>query len=154
MCQLTIWVTNSRLLPPRDSFFPLCSRRGQQRQATYVNDQTTDPYWIDQTFLLDVPVDPSHSIRGYNVCLTMKSKSLVGRDTFLGEAEVPLTSLISEKELNGWFALKPKKHSQQTGVGPESLSFSSLVCGSIKVRIQWIHSMRALVEYIENEGKR
>jgi hypothetical protein len=87
------------------------------------------------------------------VSLKMKSKSLVGRDTFLGEAEVPLTSLISEQELSGWFALKPKKYSQ-TGMGPESLSFSSLVCGSIKVRIQWIHSIRALVEYIENEGKK
>jgi hypothetical protein len=92
-----------------------------------VNDQTTDPYWIDQTFLLDVPVDPSNPIRGYNVSLKMKSKSLVGRDTFLGEAEIPLTSLISEQELSGWFALKPKKYSQ-TGMGPESLSSFLITC--------------------------
>lgn len=128
-------------------------RREQQRQVTYVNDQTVDPYWIDQIFILDVPVDPSASIRGYNVSLKMKSKSLVGRDTFLGEAEIPLTSLISEQELKGWFALKPKKYSQQSGLGTENLSFS-LVCGSIKVRIQWIHSLKTLMEYIENEAKK
>lgn len=121
-------------------------RKDQQRQSTYVNDQTSTPYWIDQIFLFDVPVDPSDPIRGYNISLRMKSRSLVGRDTFLGEADIPLTSLVSEKELYGWFALKPKIYSQH------SAAEAALVCGSLQVRIQWIHSVKSLVESVEKQG--
>ena len=120
----------------------------RQQQMTYVNDQTFQPTWIDQIFLFDIPVNPSESIRGYNIQATMKSRSLIGRDSFLGEADIPLTSLVTEKELCGWFALKPKKYSLQSS--PDI----SLICGSLKLRIQWIHSIESLIPYLIDLSQR
>ena len=101
-----------------------------------------DPYWIDQIFLFDVPVSPTDPIRGYNLRVQVMSKSIIGVDTFLGQADVQFSSLIEENELYGWFSLKPKNFSIKSS--PESFQ----VTGSIKLKVQWIHSAAGLVNYL------
>lgn len=120
----------------------------KQLQTTYVNDQTLDPKWFDQIFLFDIPVKPGETIRGYQIRVKVKSKSLVGMDSFLGQADIQFASLQDEKELVGWFALKPMKSSIRSSPG------SLKVSGSIKLRIQWIHSSLVLAQQIQNSALR
>jgi hypothetical protein len=117
-------------------------RHFRQHQETYVNDRMIDPFWIDQTFLFKVPVTPAEPIRGYNIRVRVRSRSVVGFDTFLGEADVQFSSLTEEQEILGWFSLKPKASSIASS--PESLQ----VTGSIKLRAQWIHSSQGLLKYL------
>jgi hypothetical protein len=119
-------------------------RRFRQQQETYVNDKMIDPFWLDQVFLFKVPVTPDQPIRGYNVRVRVRSKSVVGFDDFLGEADVQFSSLIDEQEIVGWFSLKPKASSITSS--PESVEVS----GSVKVRAQWIHSSESLLNYLLN----
>jgi hypothetical protein len=113
-----------------------------QRQKTYTNDETVDAFWVDQIFLFDVPVLPTQSIRGYNIRVKVKSKSIIGPDSFLGQADIQFSSLLEERELNGWFPLKPKEFS--ISVSPQNLD----VNGSIKLRLQWIYSPKELMAYL------
>ena len=107
-------------------------------QSTYTNDIFVDPYWVGQRFLFDVPLQPSRSIRGYYIRVKVKSHSTIGPDTFLGQADIQFSSLVKEDEQCGWFPLKPKTFSIR--VSPESLKVS----GSIKLRVQWVHSVPGL----------
>jgi hypothetical protein len=114
----------------------------RQHQETYVNDKMIDPFWIDQAFLFKVPVTPAEPIRGYNIRVRVRSRSVIGFDNFLGEADVQFSSLLEEQEVSGWFSLKPK--SSSIASSPESLQVS----GSIKLRAQWIHSSEGLLKYL------
>ena len=127
----------------------LCFRKlYQQKQSTYLNDQTLDPIWMDQVFHFRVPDLSTEPIRGYYIRVVVKSRSIIGEDTFLGQADIPFSSLLSEEELFGWFPLKPKKYSIRAS--PESLR----VTGSIKLRLQWIHSVKSLVDHTVTAVKR
>jgi hypothetical protein len=119
-------------------------RNFRQQQETYVNDKMIDPFWLDQVFLFKVPVTPDQPIRGYNIRVRVRGKSVVGFDDFLGEADVQFSSLIEEQEIMGWFSLKPKTSSISSS--PESVEVS----GSIKLRAQWIHSSSSLLKYLLN----
>lgn len=123
-------------------------RNFRQQQETYVNDKMIDPFWLDQVFLFKVPVTPDQPIRGYNIRVRVRGKSVIGFDDFLGEADVQFSSLIDEQEITGWFSLKPKASSISSS--PESVEVS----GSIKVRAQWIHSSSSLLKYLLNAVER
>ena len=129
-------------------FYSLHRKTFKQLQTTYVNDQTLDPRWFDQIFLFDVPVKPKETIRGYQIRVKVKSKSLVGADSFLGQADIQFASLQDEKELIGWFALKPMKSSIRASSGALRVS------GSVKLRIQWIHSPDVLAQQLRSVAKR
>jgi hypothetical protein len=114
----------------------------KQKQRTYVNDESLNPKWQNQIFIFDVPVKPQQSIRGYCVRVKVKNKSYIGQDDFLGQADIQFASLESENVLRGWFPLQPQKSSIKSS--PQSLEVS----GSIKLRVQWIHSPKALAQHI------
>jgi hypothetical protein len=120
----------------------------RQVRKTYENDESLNPKWLDQVFIFDVPVKPEQSIRGYCVRVKVKSKSYVGPDDFLGQADIQFSSLESENELRGWFPLQPQKSSIKSSV--QSLEVS----GSIKLRVQWIHSPNALTKHIRKATNR
>lgn len=61
---------------------------------------------------------------------------------FLGQADIQFSSLVKEDELCGWFPLKPKTFSIRAS--PESLKVS----GSIKLRVQWVHSIQGLKKHL------
>jgi hypothetical protein len=125
-----------------------CCSEFAQLKETYTNDQFVDPYWLDQKFLFNVPVKPSDSIRGYYVRVKIKSHSTVGTDVFLGQADIQFSSLVDEEELIGWFPLKPKTFSIRAS--PETLKVS----GSIKLRVQWVHSIEGLRKHLSLALKR
>jgi hypothetical protein len=84
-------------------------------------------------------VHPSQPIRGFYVRVIVKSRSLVGADSVLGESDIPLSSLVKENCLEGWFPLKQKG---------SNLAAGSLGSGSVKVRVQWIHTATTLAQYL------
>lgn len=104
---------------------------------------------MDQIFIFDVPVLPTESIRGNSIKIKVKGKVTLGRDKLIGETEIQLSSLMSENQLFGWFPLRAPKSS----VG--SATYDPLqVCGSIKLRVQWIHSEHSLLQYVRCLVKR
>lgn len=130
-CELSLRLQNASLV-----------KHYKQKQKTYVNDESLNPKWESQIFIFDVPVKPQQSIRGYCVRVKVKSKSYIGPDDFLGQADIQFASLESEDELRGWFPLQPQKSSIKSS--PQSLE----VTGSIKLRVQWIHSPKALAQHV------
>lgn len=130
-CELSLRIENASL-----------SKHYKQKQKTYVNDESLNPKWEKQVFLFNVPVKPEQSIRGYCVRVKVKNKSYVGPDNFLGQADIQFASLNDENELRGWFPLQPQKSSIKSS--PQSLEVS----GSIKLRVQWVHSAKALTQHV------
>lgn len=108
--------------------------------TTYTCNETLDPEWDDQIFMFDVPVQATASLRGHYLRVTVKSKSVFGSDSFLGQVDLQLARLLDEQSLCGWFPLKPLKYSIKAS--PESLQ----VTGSIKLNVQWVHSTQALAD--------
>lgn len=88
-----------------------------------------------------VPERASFESRGYFVRVVVRSKSIVGIDSFLGQADVQFSSLKEEEPLEGWFPLRSTKSSLKASV--KSLT----VQGSIRLKLQWIHSSTGLVNY-------
>jgi len=110
------------------------------KQKTYFVEKTLFPEWNNQVFVFDTPMETHLSARGFSVLITMKSHVNVGSELFLGQAEVQLRSLKSQTELVGWYPLvgRTGKMFQQS---------SENVRGSIKLKLQWIYTVPALVSY-------
>ena len=67
-------------------------------------------------------------------------------DRILGHAEIHFSSLMNEETVYGWFPLRPHKASI-TNVE----NFQT--CGSIKLRLRWVHSQAGLARYTEQRLK-
>ena len=115
------------------------------RGLTYICEKNMNPNWIGQNFIFDVPENAVREKREYKVRVTMRavsSDSLVQPfDRILGHAEIHFSSLMNEEPVYGWFPLRPHKASI-TNVE----NFQT--CGSIKLRLRWIHSKTGLARYI------
>lgn len=74
----------------------------------------------------------------------MKSYSYFGKNRFLGQADVELVSLKDQCEVVGWFSLTSMSV-RQHALGHHSSG--DHVRGSVKLRIQWIYSIPALLTY-------
>jgi hypothetical protein len=100
-------------------------------------EKTLSPKWCNQKFVFGVPEEASNSLRGYSIAVQVKSFGFLGVDLLLGQADVQLYNLRIQHELVGWFPLKNNK-------GKSSVDYS---CGSIRMRMQWIHTVPALLNY-------
>lgn len=118
------------------------------KHHTYTCNETLDPEWLDQIFLFDVPVLHTASLRGHYLRVRVKSQSLIGGDSFLGQVDLQLARLLDANVLFGWFPLKPMKYSIRSS--PESLQ----VTGSIKLKVQWLYSGETLAEHIKSTAQR
>ena len=107
-----------------------------------------DPSWTDQMFVFDVPVLPSDSIRGNSVRINVKTKNILG-DNWVGQADIQLASLVNENVMTGWFPLRPHK-SAIAGAPYDELQHN----GSIKLRVEWVHSNEALKKHLKTAIKR
>jgi len=73
----------------------------------------------------------------------VKGFRLVGKNRPLGRTEIHLRNLRTQKEVIGWFPLLSK-----TGRGNEfNPAGAGRARGSIKVRIQWVYNVSALLDY-------
>lgn len=114
-----------------------------KKYVTTTCEGTTDPNWSDQTFVFDVPVLSSDSVRGNSVRINVKTKNLLG-DNWVGQADIQLASLVHENTLTGWFPIRPRK-ATIAGAAHDELQHN----GSIKLRVEWIHSNEALKKHLK-----
>jgi hypothetical protein len=107
--------------------------------CTYVCDSTLDPTWQEQRFVFDVPEKAAGEQRKYNVRVLVKARSLVGLDTVLGQTDIEFSCLKDERSIEGWFPLRSVRSSSL---------LSLRVSGSIKLRLQWVHSPVGYANYM------
>jgi hypothetical protein len=109
----------------------------QTVRRTYYIEKTLSPKWCEQKFVFNVPENASDCLRGYSVAVKVKSFGFLGVDLHLGQTDVQLYNLRNQSELVGWFPLK-------NNTGESSVGHT---CGSIRMRLQWIYTMPALLNY-------
>lgn len=108
---------------------------------TYVCDQSLDPKWTNQKFVFDIDPRAATQYRSYNLRLLVKAKSVVGIDNVLAKLDVPFSCLREEEVVEGWFPLRPSRSSM--------LLFKA--SGSIKLRLQWVHSEKGYVTFLHQQ---
>lgn len=123
-------------------------KRTDVRQTYHVR-KSIDPSWIAQSFVFDVPQDAVLEARGYSVNVRLRSFRRFRKHTSLGRAIVDLQNVRSQGFVEGWFPLSSR------GGRLELENRRSLWGrGSIRLRIRWIHSEIALVEYFTELSER
>lgn len=111
------------------------------REFTYRCDETTNPAWMDQRLLINIPDSAAaKNHKGFVLMIVVYSASVVGVDRFLGQVEIPLAVLKSEERLKGWFSLRPKASSIKYSTNTLKVS------GSLKLSVQWIYSIEGLLK--------
>jgi hypothetical protein len=110
--------------------------------GTNICEKTLNPVWENECFVFDIPQDALKNPRDYLVRVVVKSRTPFGVSNDLGQADVTFSSkdLKDEKISEGWLPLQHRK-SMFT-------SSSAMVQdpGFLRVRMQWVHSERGLVE--------
>ena len=106
-------------------------------QKTYYCEKTLLPKWYEQKFVMDVPMEAANCLRGYSIAVKVKSFGLLGKDSLLGQTDVQMHSLRNQHELTGWFPLRSHKGESST----------DHKCGSIRIRMHWIYTAPALLNY-------
>jgi hypothetical protein len=111
-------------------------------RQTYFIRKTVNPIWNSQTFVFDVPEQAVLLPRGHKLTIELRNFQVLGSDKELGRATVELHTLKSQQPIVGWFPLAGK-----TGQLELENSLSYWGRGSVKLRVQWIYSTPALVDY-------
>lgn len=104
---------------------------------TFVCDQTLDPKWLQQKFVFDVDPSSETDYRNFNLRILVKAKSVTGIDNVIARLDVPFSCLREEDVVEGWFPLRPSRSSV--------LLYKA--SGSIKLRLQWVHSDVGFASY-------
>ena len=120
-----------------------------QAQPKYTNvcEQNMNPLWIGQRFIFDVPdfddVSTKIKARDVKIRVNVMSKTVIRPfHRFLGQADIQFSCLktSAEEEVKGYFLLRPQ--------APSITAAKMIdVSGSIKIRLQWIHSDEGLIKY-------
>ena len=117
----------------------------REKRKTYFIEKTLAPKWSQQPqiFVFDVPEEASRITRGYSIRVSIRSfKGLFSSAPFLGRTDVHLRSLVNQKESVGWYPLTGKTNQREVRA-----TATSRVRGSVKLRVQWIYSTPALLDY-------
>jgi C2 domain/SHR-binding domain of vacuolar-sorting associated protein 13 len=115
-------------------------------RKTYFVEKSLNPKWNDQSFVFDVPEDAVRVTRGHSVQVKVRNFRLVGQHPILGQAAVHFASLRDQQELVGWYPLSSKAGRSDLAISEDQV-MSDLSRGSIKLRVQWIYTLPAMVEY-------
>lgn len=111
-------------------------------RKTYFVEGTFSPKWIDQAFVFDVPPAAVEYTRDHMLQVRIRGFRFIGQHPYLGQTNVHLRSLRNQEELVGWYPLVGR-------TGPRDLEDSNANWGrgSVKLRVQWIYTVPALVSY-------
>jgi hypothetical protein len=111
-------------------------------RKTYFVEGTFSPKWIDQAFVFDVPPAAVEYTREHMLQLRIRGFRFIGQHPYLGQTNVHLRSLRNQEELVGWYPLVGR-------TGPRDLEDSNANWGrgSLKLRVQWIYTVPALLSY-------
>lgn len=115
----------------KKSFFESKKNRGK----TYYQKKTLSPKWMDQIFVFDVPSEAVSVTRGHSIHVRLRNFRFVGAHKLMGQTIIHLHSVRNQEELVGWYPLAGRSGGTELGRG------------SVKLRIQWIHSTPALLDY-------
>lgn len=74
-------------------------KQESQTQYTYVCDETLDPIFLGQKFLFSVNEKAAIEPRHYRIRVVVKTKENLRVNRFLGMADIHLTCLMSEQEI-------------------------------------------------------
>jgi C2 domain/SHR-binding domain of vacuolar-sorting associated protein 13/PDZ domain len=113
------------------------------KRTTYFIEKSLNPQWTDQKFVFDVPEEAVTVTRGHHLLIKLRNFRLVGQHPVLGQAAVHLGSIRDQRELIGWYPLAGRTGRSDV----ESVHVSDVGRGSIKLRVQWIYSTEAMIEY-------
>lgn len=125
-----------------------CSSKSRQTQYSSISDQTMDPTWIGQKFIFDIPDKAVSNNGGYSLLVFVRSITMWGYSSLMGMAEVPFSVLQNENDIVGWFALRGTRASN-VSILPPSNDIDNY--GSIKLRVQWVHSDKGLTRHVISE---
>jgi len=110
---------------------------------TYYIEKTVSPKWSGMKFIFDVSHEAEKDPQGYSILVKVKDFRRVGKNGSLGMSEIRLRNLKHQKEVFGWFPLMAR-----TGRGSDILAAGAgRGRGSVKLRVQWIYKVSALVNY-------
>ena len=112
------------------------------RKRTYYVEKSLAPKWTNQIFVFDVPEDAAVVTRGHSVQFRVRNFRFVGSHPCLGQTNVHLRSLRNQSELVGWYPLVGR-----TGRKELEDSQANWGLGSVKLRMQWVYTVPALLDY-------
>ena len=115
--------------------------RNSTMRSVYTKN-TPNPHWRDQVFVFDVTPDAVKTTRGCAVSVKVKSFGVLRRHVVLGRTQIDLHCLRDEIPKEGWFPLSGRNGRQEL-----ENDHSDWGRGSVKLRIQWIHTPLALHRY-------
>ena len=115
----------------------------KDRHRTYYIRKTFTPVWKKQTFVFHVPPEAAVVTRGYRLIVRVRNYSPFRSHQILGYARLDLHSVRDQNSHMGWFPLVGRN-----GRPELNTHGSHLGRGSVKVRVQWIYTMPALVQYL------
>lgn len=116
--------------------------RTTNSKRTYYVRNSANPSWAEQSFVFDVPPEAVDVPRGHSIQIRVKNFRRVGLHGTLGKTQVYLHSVRDQSPLEGWFPLTGR-----TGRRELENRTSHWGRGSVKVRIQWVYSTPALLQY-------
>jgi C2 domain/SHR-binding domain of vacuolar-sorting associated protein 13 len=116
--------------------------RKKDVRRTYFVRKTVNPTWHAQSFVFDVPCEAVAVTRGYSIQVRVRNFRVLGNHHTLGKAQVDLHCCRDQEPLVGWFPLAGR-----TGRRELENQLSHWGRGSVKLRVQWIYSTPALVQY-------
>jgi hypothetical protein len=121
----------------------ICRRRDLRR--TYFIRKSVNPKWLSQVFVFDLPSDSVDTTCGYSFQVNIRNFRAYGSHPVVGKARIQLHSIRNQEPLVGWFPLAGR-------VGRRELEnhASHWGRGSLKLRVQWIHSAPALIHYFSH----
>ena len=114
----------------------------KQYHRTYFVRKSVNPCWNSQSFVFDIPPEAVTITRGHAVKVKVRNFRRIGRHAILGRAQIDLHSVKGQSPLLGWFPLAGR-----TGRRELENSLSHWGRGSIKLKIHWVYSFPALLEY-------
>jgi hypothetical protein len=116
--------------------------KAKGKRKTYYIENTTTPKWATQVFIFDISPEAVHATRGFSVRVRLRNFHWIGNHPSLGQTSVYLSTLRNQEELVGWYPLVGTK--ERSDVDD---SLGSYGRGSVKLRMQWIHSVPGLLDY-------
>jgi hypothetical protein len=118
-------------------------QKRRNKRKTYFIEKSLSPKWTDQTFIFDVPEEAVRVTRGHHLLVKVRNFRLVGQHPILGQAAVHFGSLRNQQELVGWYPLAGRTGRSDV----ETVQLSDASRGSIRLRVHWVYTTSALIDY-------
>jgi hypothetical protein len=118
-------------------------QKRRNKRKTYYIEKSLEPKWTDQTFVFDVPEEAISVTRGHSIQVKVRNFRLIGQHPILGQAAVHFGSVRDQVELEGWYPLAGRTGRRDVETAPSS----DWGRGSVKLRVRWVYTVPALLDY-------